>query len=309
MLVHNNTSYLHIGDALPISSKCTDQRWRCGAMLADEHFTDGKMQLWRRATMFLEDASSLDRGFTFSTICQGYLRDWAKQWGSHSYGDSGRGPTLGSGTQTISLIQNFSVYLNVLSRGSVGTVFGRALSSHFSLLFVSFINVIIKSLWAYREARAGNTGPSVSCYVPAAFFHILHAVWSPEGGFDERAQGSDGQLGILWEFLKCCWLPVFLLQTACRFLQLWLNNAVSGLWSTCLLQLIGNTNFSSLLWRLHSLHNADVHWGKSWENLVGRTLHINVQCQGSDAAPQIVWIFSLKVHSVLASFAEMTICS
>lgn len=75
MLVHNNKSYLHIGDALPIRSKCTDQQWRCGAMLADEHFTDGKMQLWRRATMFLEDASSLDRGFTFSTICQGYLRD------------------------------------------------------------------------------------------------------------------------------------------------------------------------------------------------------------------------------------------
>lgn len=73
-------------------------------MLADDHLPDGKIELWRRASMFLEDASSLDRGSTFSTICQGYLR-WAKQWSSHSHADSGRGPTLGSGTQTMSLIQ------------------------------------------------------------------------------------------------------------------------------------------------------------------------------------------------------------
>lgn len=42
------------------------------------------------------------------------------------------------------------------------------------------------------ELWDGNTGPSVSCYVSTAFFHILYAVWSPEEGFDERAQGSDG---------------------------------------------------------------------------------------------------------------------
>lgn len=160
------------------------------------------MQLWRCASMFLEDASGLDRGSTFSTICQGYLR-WTKQWSSHSTVDGGRGPTLGSSTQTLCLIQVLCLFKHIVL-GSVGTVFGRTLWSNFHFCLYFSLMPVKKSPGACREALDGNTEPHVSCYVPAAFFHILHAVWSPDGGFDERAQGSDGQLRILWEFLKCC---------------------------------------------------------------------------------------------------------
>lgn len=72
--------------------------------LACDFSADGKLQLGRRASMFLEDASSLNRGSTFSTICQGCSR-WTKQWSSQSRTDSGRGPPLGSSTPAISLIQ------------------------------------------------------------------------------------------------------------------------------------------------------------------------------------------------------------
>lgn len=118
-------SYLHCVVALHTLRNSTDQQGRCGAMLADGGFTDGKMQLWRRASMFLEDASSLNRGSTFSTICQGYLR-WTKQWSSHSRADSGRGPTLGSSAQTISLIQVLCLFKHIVL-GSVGTGFSRTL--------------------------------------------------------------------------------------------------------------------------------------------------------------------------------------
>lgn len=60
---------------MPLTSSETALASR-GAV-AEDHLADGKMQLWRRASMFLEDASSLNRGSTFSTICQGYLR-WGK---------------------------------------------------------------------------------------------------------------------------------------------------------------------------------------------------------------------------------------
>lgn len=72
---------------------------------------------------FGEDASSLDRGSTFNVIGQGHLGR-AKQWSSHSRADSGRGPPLGSGTQTMSLIRLNSVYLHIIVSGSVGTVSG-----------------------------------------------------------------------------------------------------------------------------------------------------------------------------------------
>ncbi len=48
-----------------------------------------------------------------------------------------------------------------------------------------------------------------------------------------------------------------------RVLHLWLNNAVSGLWWTCFLHLIGNMNFMPLLWWMYLLQNAAVRWGKS----------------------------------------------
>lgn len=107
----------------------------------DEHFTDGKMQLWCRASMFfLEDASSLNRGSTFSTICQGYLRR-PKQWSSHSRADSGRGPTLGHGAQTISLILDPCLFKHTVM-GSVGTDSGRTLRSHFhSCLHILLMSV------------------------------------------------------------------------------------------------------------------------------------------------------------------------
>lgn len=74
--------------------------------------SDGKMQLWCPASMFLEDASSLDRGSTFSAICQGYLR-WTQQWSSHSRADGARAPTL-SNCFTSSKV---SVYFSILSQG------------------------------------------------------------------------------------------------------------------------------------------------------------------------------------------------
>lgn len=109
-------SSLHAENALHIFRNSTDQQERFGAPLPDDHFTDGKMQLWCCASMFLEDASGWDRGSTFSTICQGYLR-WTKQWSSHSNADSGRGPTLGSNAQKLFLSSKFSVCLNILSWG------------------------------------------------------------------------------------------------------------------------------------------------------------------------------------------------
>lgn len=62
--------------------------------------------------MFLEDASSLDGGFTFSTICQGYLRR-AKQKRSHAHADSGRGPNPGSGVGT--LFSKVTVSINTMT--------------------------------------------------------------------------------------------------------------------------------------------------------------------------------------------------
>lgn len=63
------------------------------------------------------------------------------------------------------------------------------------LLFGYFIDFIKIYLWRpIGMLEMGNTRPPVSCYVPTAFFHILHAVRSPEGGSDEGLQGSDVQL-------------------------------------------------------------------------------------------------------------------
>lgn len=99
--------YLPVKNALHILRNSTDVQGCCG---------DGKMQLWCHASMFLEDASSLDRGSTFSAICQGYLR-WTQQWSSHSLADSARAPTLGSSSKTVSLIQVLCLCSLLLSQG------------------------------------------------------------------------------------------------------------------------------------------------------------------------------------------------
>lgn len=120
-LKHNRISLyfkscLHVKDALHSFRNSTDQQGLCGATLADDHFTDGKMQFWRCASMFLEDASSLNRGSTFSTICQGYLR-WAKQWCSLTAMPIVGEVLLLAPVLKLFLSSKFSVYLNILSWG------------------------------------------------------------------------------------------------------------------------------------------------------------------------------------------------
>lgn len=97
----------------------------------------GKRRAGAVPACLLEDACSLDRGSTFSAICQGYLRR-AKQWSSHSHADSGRGPTLGSSLKTH--IQVPCLFEHIVL-GSIGTAFSSTVIK-FSLLFVSFIDVI-----------------------------------------------------------------------------------------------------------------------------------------------------------------------
>ncbi len=136
----------------------TDQQGRCGAMLIS---LMGKCSSGAMPACFLEDASSLNRGSTFSTICQGYLR-WVKQWSSHSHADSGRGPTLGSSTQTISLIPVLCLCKHIVL-GSVRSDSGHTLWSNFHFYLYVLLMSLKKSLGACREAWDGNTGPPVSC--------------------------------------------------------------------------------------------------------------------------------------------------
>lgn len=152
------------------SENSTDQQGRCGATLADDHFTDGKMLLWHCASMFLEDASSLNRSSTFSTICQGYLR-WAKQWSSHSHADSGRGPTLGSSTQTISLIPDLCLCQHIVL-GSVGFDFGRTLCSNFHFYLYIFTDVLKEITGGmYRSLRWEYWAPSVLLFPDSILSH------------------------------------------------------------------------------------------------------------------------------------------
>jgi len=73
---------------------------------------DGEMELWRRASMFfLEDASSLDSRFDIQHNWSGLFETGNTMEPSRS----GRGP-LGSGSQTIALVQLPCLFTLIVSR-------------------------------------------------------------------------------------------------------------------------------------------------------------------------------------------------
>lgn len=238
-------SYLHIEVALHIACVRTDQQGRCGATLANDCFTDGKMQLWHGASMFLEDASSLDRGSTFSTICQGYSR-WTKQWSSHSNADSGRGPSLGSGTQTVSLIQDLCLFKHTVL-GPVGTVSRRTLWSdfHFCLYLspMSFKKITGGMLGKLEMGIVGPQCPAMSQQHSFTYSMLCdHQRGALTSGLRDQTDSSE----FYGNFSSAVSYPCF----CCRHTQIFyphsqLNNAVSGLWQTCLLQLTDNMIFRS----------------------------------------------------------------
>ena len=164
--------------------------------------------------MFLEDASSLDRGSTFSTICQGYLR-WTKQCSSHSRADTGRGPTLGSGAQTIPLIQLLCLHKHIVM-GSAGTVFIRTLWLNFH--FCLYLLLKKKNHWGHvGKLELGILGPQCPAMSRQHSFTYSMLCDLQRGALTSGHRDQTDSSEFYGNFLECCWLPVFLLQTACRF--------------------------------------------------------------------------------------------